>query len=155
MSTKRPVEELVATLSEISEFMALRSISIKQALDSVKEIMQEIMRLESETNKAEERRLQSDQALKDNLSINKISMEKVDDFVAHKAQLKEMGFATNDTQKCCNLLLKLKKSGFDVKKMAPLLEAVEDLQGPRIDLEESASKLVARYEIRWSSKKDP
>ena len=61
MSTKRPIEELVATLSEISEFMALRSISIKQALDSIKEMMQEIMRLESETNKAEERRLQSDQ----------------------------------------------------------------------------------------------
>ena len=42
--------------------------------------MQEITRLESEIDKAEEMRHQSDQALKETLSINKISMEKVDVF---------------------------------------------------------------------------
>ena len=31
ISTNRPIEELVATLSEISEFIALRNISVKQA----------------------------------------------------------------------------------------------------------------------------
>ena len=68
-------------------------------------------------------------------------MEKVDDFVTHKAQLKEMGFATNDIRKWRNLLIKLKKSGFDVKKMAPLLEAVEDLQDRKDRLEKECLQI--------------
>ena len=46
-------------------------------------------------------------------------MEKVDDYVAHKARLKEMGFATSDYRRSCNTLEKLKKLGFDVKKIVP------------------------------------
>lgn len=135
ISTNRPIEELVTTLSEIAEFIALRKISVEQALQSLKELMQEITRIESEIDKTEKMRHQSDQALKEALSKNKISMEKVDDFVAFRAQLKENGFTTNDIRKCCNLLLKIKKSGFDVKKLAPLLEAVDDLQDLKDRLE--------------------
>src|SRR6188474_2101239 len=42
ISTNRPIEELVTTLSEVAEFIALRKISVEQALQSLKELMQEI-----------------------------------------------------------------------------------------------------------------
>lgn len=39
--TKRPIDELAVTLSEISEFMAVRNLSIHQAIESIKDLMQE------------------------------------------------------------------------------------------------------------------
>ena len=61
-----------------------RNLSIHQAIESMKDLMQKRVQLESETNRAQEMRVQSEQELQSTLSSNKISMEKVDDFVAHK-----------------------------------------------------------------------
>ena len=71
--TKRPIDELAVTL--ISEFMAVRNLSIPQAIESIKDLMQERVQLESETNHAHEMRIQSERELKSTLSKNKISME--------------------------------------------------------------------------------
>ena len=46
-----------------------------------------------------------------------------------------MGFATSDYRRTYNTIEKLKKSGFDVKKIAALLESDEDLQDRRDRLE--------------------
>ena len=135
ISTKRPVDELVVTLSEVSEFMAVRGLSISQASESMKDLMQKRAQLESETNRAQEMRVQSDRELQSTLSKNKVSMEKVGEFVAYKARLKEMGFATSDYRRTYNTIQKLKKSGFDVKKIAAQLESDEDLQDRRDRLE--------------------
>ena len=56
ISTKRPIEELVVTLSEISEFMAERNLSIHEVIESMKDLMQKRVQLESETNRAQEMR---------------------------------------------------------------------------------------------------
>ena len=128
ISTKRSMEDLVVTLCEISEFMALRGLSISQAIDYIKDLMQKTVQLESETNRAQEMRVLSEGELQSTLSSNKVSMQKVDDYVAHKARLDEMGFTTSDYRRSCNTIMKLKKLGFDVKKIAPLLESDEDLQ---------------------------
>ena len=135
ISTKRSMEELVVTLSEISEFMALRGLSISQATNYIKDKMQKLVQLESETNRAQEMRVQSDRELQSTLSSNKVSMQKVDDYVAHKARLDEMGFTTSDHRRSCNTIMKLKKSGFDAKKIAPLLESDQDLQDRKDRLE--------------------
>jgi hypothetical protein len=108
LSTNRPIEELVTTIAEISEFLAMRNLSVQKALNFLKELMEKIMRLESETNLAEEKRLQSDKLLQDTLSKNQVSMEKVDAFVSHEARLKEMGLTTTDHSKMYNVLVKFR-----------------------------------------------
>ena len=54
------MEDLVVTLCEISEFMALRGLSISQAIDYIKDLMQKTVQLESETNRAQEMRVLSE-----------------------------------------------------------------------------------------------
>jgi hypothetical protein len=154
ISTKRPIDELVVTICETSEFMAVRNLSISQASESIKDLMQKRVQLESETNHAQEMRVQSERELQSTLSSNKVSMEKVDNFVADKARLKEMGFTTSDFRKCCNTIVKLKKSGFDVKKIAPLLESDEDLQDRRDRLEKQCleASVTIREQIEFKQK---
>jgi hypothetical protein len=154
ISTKRPMEELVVTLSEISEVMALRGLSISQATDYMKDKTQKLMQLESETNHAQEMRIQSERELQSTLASNKVSMEKVNDFVAHKARLKKMGLTTNDFQRSYNTIMKLKKSGFDVKKIAPLLESNEDLEDRRDKLEKQCLEVsvTIRKQLEYKEK---
>lgn len=98
-------------------------------------------------------RIQSERELKSTLSKNKISMEKVNDFVAHKARLKEMGLTTNDFQRSYYTILKLKKSKF-VKKIAPLLESNEDLQDRRDRLENQCLEVgvTIRKQLEYKEK---
>ena len=93
ISTRRPIDELVVTLSEVSEFMAVRGLSISQASESMKDLMQKRAQLESETNRAQEMRVQSDWELQSTLSSNKVSMQKVDDYVADKLDLGKWALA--------------------------------------------------------------
>ena len=80
-------------------------------------------------------------------------MEKVGEFVAHKARLKEMGFATSDYRRTYNTIMKLKKSGYDVKKIADQLESREDLQDLKDRLEKQCLESAIRIETNRVQRK--